>query len=169
MIAVWQLLLLSIFAIMLSRAFSSGGGAAPRQLANANFYKSTSLKAVVGASADRDKFGNKVLRCYQEHGYACVPVSKKQKELEGLACVTSLTELSKTLVPPMLMKDVGVSIILPPGATAMILREGYDLGVRNFFLQPGTYDAETNEVIDTLKDAQVIKACVLVDLGFSAW
>jgi predicted CoA-binding protein len=53
---------------------------------NQQFFK-TGLKAVVGASTDRSKFGNKVLRCYQEHSFACVPVNKRSKKIEGLATV----------------------------------------------------------------------------------
>lgn len=41
------------------------------------------LKAVVGASANRDKFGNKVLRCLLQHGMRAVPVNKLQDAIEG--------------------------------------------------------------------------------------
>ena len=38
---------------------------------------------VVGASANRDKYGNKVLRCYIQNGYRVIPVNPKEKEIEG--------------------------------------------------------------------------------------
>ena len=36
---------------------------------------------VVGASNNRDKFGNKILRCYLENNYQVVPVHPAQKEI----------------------------------------------------------------------------------------
>jgi|AntAceMinimDraft_1070359.scaffolds.fasta_scaffold74848_2 hypothetical protein len=65
------------------------------------------------------------------------------------------------------LDNVGVSIITPPGVTSLILREGYDAGCRHFYLQPGTYDADTEDTISSLVDANFVKGCVLVDLGFS--
>ena len=47
-------------------------------------FFSLPLKAVVGASNERSKFGNTVLRCYQSHGQAVVPINKKQSMIEGL-------------------------------------------------------------------------------------
>ena len=50
--------------------------------------------AVVGASTDRSKYGNKVLRCYQQAGKSPVyPVHPKEREIEGLAAYPSLTAL----------------------------------------------------------------------------
>ena len=129
----------------------------------------TQLKAVVGASADRTKYGNKVLRAYLQQEIPCVPINKKSKTIENIACVTSLTDL-KNLLPQHSVRDiseVGVSIITPPGVTKLILEEGYNLGIRNFFLQPGTYDKLTDEFISSsLSQANVVKGCVLVELRF---
>ena len=50
----------------------------------------------------------------------------------------------------------------------MILREGYALGARHFFLQPGTYDAQVDEIVRReMEGAICIKGCVLIELGFS--
>ena len=138
-------------------------------------FFATGLKAVVGASSDRTKFGNKVLRCYLEKNMAAVPVNKRSKVIEGVECVGSL-ELLKAKVDeraegvsvPSSMSDVGVSIITGSGVTRMILEEGYSLGVRHFYLQPGTYDAEVDYFISTkMPGASVVKGCVLVELNYS--
>ena len=66
------------------------------------------------------------------------------------------------------MQDVGVSIITPPAVSQSVLEEGYKLGIRNFFLQPGTYNEQVDEYIQReMKSALSIKGCVLVELGFS--
>jgi len=76
-----------------------------------NFFKSNKLFAVVGASEgnktflthslayslthreDRDKFGNKVLRCYKQHGYKVIPINKKSKMIEEISAIPDLTTL----------------------------------------------------------------------------
>ena len=132
------------------------------------FFQSTLVKAVVGASADRDKFGNKVLRSYIENKMSCVPINKKTKVIEGISTVESLTTLQKQLpfMGASSMSQVGVSIITPPGVTKLIIEEAYSLGVRSFFLQPGTSDALTDAYLSGLKDCNIVKGCVLVELGF---
>jgi len=98
---------------------------------NADFFNTHKLFAVVGASVDRTKFGNKVLRCYQKRGYPCVPINAKSPEIEGLQTHATLTALKATLVPPILMKDVGISIITGPAVTNGIIQEAYQ--VRRIF------------------------------------
>ena len=131
-------------------------------------FFATPLKAVVGASADRDKYGNMVLRCYKEHKMAAVPINKRSTEIEGVATVASLTLLSQSTSHT--MGEVGVSIITPPGVTKLILEEGSKLGIRHFYLQPGTYDDITDEYMASElvgKGVNIVKGCVLVELGFS--
>lgn len=136
-------------------------------------FFATPLKAVVGASEDRNKFGNKVLRCYVEKKMGVVPVNKRSKAIEGIQCVESLVALKEQVDSAMrpgvnAMSDVGVSIITGPGVTRMLLEEGYNIGVRHFFLQPGTHDADVDAFISkSMPGASVVKGCVLVELDYS--
>lgn len=138
------------------------------------FYRSQffqqSFFAVVGASGDRSKFGNKVLRCYTQHQYAVTPINKKQSEIEGISCVSTLTDWYNDLASKNQNLKTGVSIITPPGVTKLILQEGISLGIKNFYLQPGTYDNETDDFLKEQKqsnvDLNIVKSCVLVELGF---
>lgn len=134
--------------------------------------------AVVGASADRAKFGNKVLRSYQENNFKVIPINAKQRVVEGMACVASLTELSSLIASGDGQLEgasssafVGVSIVTPPSVTRQILQEGVEQGYRNFFLQPGTHDDVVDgyiKEITSLEEPKVTvhKGCVLVELGF---
>ena len=131
---------------------------------NAEFFNLHQLFAVVGASTDRSKFGNKVLRSYQKRDLACVPINVRAPEIEGLKTHATLTSLQASLVLPMTMKDVGISMVTSPAITKGIILEAYDLGARAFFLQPGTYDNEVDDTCRSLPDIEVIKSCVLVDL-----
>ena len=160
--------------LLAAAAAASAGGArvASSTPSSAASFFATPLKAVVGASQDREKFGNKVLRTYLEHKMAAVPINKKTLSIEGLACVPSLQDLRATLSAANAVASsfdqVGVSIITPPGVTKLILQEGKELGIKHFLLQPGTYDAITDEFIKTeMSSANIVKSCVMVELGFS--
>jgi uncharacterized protein len=144
-----------------------------------NTFLKLPVFAVVGASAERQKYGNKVLRCYMENNLPVFPISQKMPEIEGLPCVSSLSNLAHAcLAGDVLLGGekrfepsvVGVSIVTPPAATRLVLQEGFEQGFRNFFLQPGTTNAEVDEYIMLLKsqypDMIIIESCVLVALGF---
>lgn len=49
--------------------------------------------AIIGASTDRSKFGNKAVRAYKAEGYTVWPVNPKSGEIEGLQVYTSIDEL----------------------------------------------------------------------------
>ena len=85
--------------------------------------------AVVGASRDREKYGNKVLRAYLQNGFDVVPVNPAGGEIEGLESFPNLTALPKPVD--------GVSIITPPKVTKRIVEEALQLGIRHIWMQPG--------------------------------
>ena len=117
-----------------------------------------------GASADPSKFGNKILKCLLAHGKTVIPINKKESSIEGVACIGSISNISKESLP-----SVGLSIVTPPNVTRMILEEGFQLGIKDYMLQPGTLDNNCREYIEQimLKDKQcnVIESCILVELG----
>ena len=53
--------------------------------------------AIIGASSDRAKFGNKAVRAFQQQGCAVYPVNPKETEIEGLA---RLQEHPRPAIPP---------------------------------------------------------------------
>lgn len=90
--------------------------------------------AVVGASRDRSKFGNRVLRHYLAHGRRAIPVHPRETEIEGLACVHSLRELREPVH--------GVSVIVPPAATLGVLDDAAAMNLTRIWLQPGSEDGD---------------------------
>ncbi len=116
--------------------------------------------AVVGASTDRSKYGNKVLRCYQQHGRKVYPVNPKAPEVEGLKAYPSLAALPE--------KVPAISVITPPPATEQVVREAHAAGVKHGWMQPG---AESDAAVRAAEELgmNVIAGgpCVLVVMGFS--
>jgi predicted CoA-binding protein len=114
---------------------------------------------VVGASPKRDKYGNKVLRCYLMNGRKAIPVHPAQKEIEGLPCAASVAELPAEVQ--------SISIITPPQVTEKVVETAIAQGIRNIWMQPG---AESPKAVKTCREAgiNVIAdgSCLLVVLGY---
>jgi predicted CoA-binding protein len=115
--------------------------------------------AVVGASTNRDKYGNKVLRVYQQHNRAVYPINPRAEEIEGLKAYPDLASLPE--VPH------GVSIITPPAITEQVVEEAVSLGIKHLWMQPG---AESAKAVSYARenDVNVVAngPCVLVVLGY---
>lgn len=115
--------------------------------------------AVVGASADRSKYGNKVLRCYQMNGYEALPVNPNEQAIEGVECVPSVSALPEEVN--------SISVITPPLVTEKIVEEAIKKGIGNIWMQPG---AESSKAVDRCREAgiNVIAdgSCILVVMGY---
>jgi predicted CoA-binding protein len=115
--------------------------------------------AVVGASRDRSKYGNKVLRCYLQHDVEVYPVNPGSTEIEGVRCATSLRDLPE--------KVRAVSVITPPEVTERIVEDLPAAGAAFVWMQPG---AESDAAVARAEQLglTVIHGgpCLLVALGF---
>ncbi len=92
--------------------------------------------AVVGVSADHNKYGYKVWRDLQENGYITYAVNPKYEEIEGQRCYESLDQLPDKV-------DV-VDVVVPPEVGETIVRQCAELGLTRVWLQPG---AESEDAI----------------------
>lgn len=115
--------------------------------------------AVVGASKNRQKYGNKVLRSYLQRGRTVHCVHPSESEIEGVPCVRSVLDLPD---------DVhGLSIITPPPVTERIVRDAANKGLRRLWMQPGAESRAALELADELGLSVIAGGpCVLVLLGF---
>jgi predicted CoA-binding protein len=115
--------------------------------------------AVVGASQDRAKYGNKVLRAYVQNNLEVVPVNPTADEVEGLNAVPDLASVPGTID--------GVSLVTPPKASEQIVKQAIALGIKNIWMQPG---AESDEAVKLAEasGANVLAGgpCVLVALRY---
>ncbi len=85
--------------------------------------------AVVGASSDRSKYGNKVLRAYLQQGRKVVAVNPKESQVEGVPSYPDLASLPEAVD--------GVSIVTPPAVSEKVLQQAAEAKIRNVWLQPG--------------------------------
>jgi predicted CoA-binding protein len=114
---------------------------------------------VVGASSKPHKYGNKVLRCYQQNRHSVVPVNPVEKTIEGLDCVHSVDQLPDNVS--------SISIITPPQVTEKVVALAISNGIKNIWMQPG---AESPQAVAKCEDAGVNViadgSCLLVVLGY---
>ncbi|MBK5276596.1 MAG: CoA-binding protein [Desulfuromonadales bacterium] len=122
-------------------------------------FLSSAAFGVVGASSNRHKFGNKVLRCYIQNGKTAVPVNPNEAEIEGLACVKSVEEL-----PP---EVKSISMITPPAVTEQLVPLAIAHGVENIWMQPGA-ESPAAVALCREKGINVIAdgSCLLVVMGY---
>jgi predicted CoA-binding protein len=122
-------------------------------------FFSSKAYAVIGASTNREKYGNKVLRCYLQNYLTVYPVNPKDDFIEGLICLKDLSDLPKSVA--------SISIITTPEITEKIVEQAIKKGIKNIWIQPG---AESDLAINNcLKNKINIIAngpCILVELGF---
>lgn len=114
---------------------------------------------VVGASADRSKYGNKVLRCYQMNGREVIPVNPNEKIIEGLATVASVAELPENIQ--------SISIITPPHITEKVVDDAVAKGIKNIWMQPGAESqAAVKKCLENGINVIADGSCILVVLGY---
>jgi predicted CoA-binding protein len=85
--------------------------------------------AVVGASQDRKKFGNRVFRSLRDSGYKVYPVNPNVDNVEGVRAYPTLADLPT-------MPEV-VDLVVPPEVTEQIVKEAGELGLSRIWMQPG--------------------------------
>ena len=115
--------------------------------------------AVVGASSDRSKYGNMVLRSYLQNGRRAIPVNPREGEVEGIATVPDLASLPEPVH--------GVSIITPPPVTERIVEEAAKAGLKRLWMQPGAESEKAVRRAEELGLSVIANGpCLLVSLGF---
>ncbi len=112
--------------------------------------------AIVGASNNRDKFGNKALRAFQAEGYRVIPVNPTESTVEGLPAYGSVLDIPHTVEL--------VSVYVQPDVTLRLLEEFEQKGVPEIWINPG---AEDDAVVAEARrrGLNAVFACSIVAIG----
>jgi len=114
--------------------------------------------AIIGASVDRTKFGNKAVRAFLARGFTVYPVNPQESLIEELPVFKSIADVP---VRPQLM-----SVYLPSPVLLKVLPEIAAKGCDELWLNPGTESDEVLELAEKL-GLNVIQACSIVGIGIS--
>ncbi|WED42841.1 CoA-binding protein [Legionella cardiaca] len=123
-------------------------------------FFSSNAYAVLGASTNRHKFGNKVLRCYLQNNKTVYPVNPSETNIEGLLVIKEISELPESVR--------SISIITPPPITEKIVDQAIAKGIKNIWMQPGAEsDKAINQCLQNHINVIAGGPCILIELGFS--
>ena len=117
---------------------------------------STKTVAVIGASNDRRKFGNKAIRGFLHQGYTVVPINSHEPEIEGIYAYASVLDVPE----PIHM----ATIYLPPSEGLRVLSEIVQKGIPEVWINPG---ADSPAVVKRAQELGIepIIACSLMAIG----
>ncbi len=112
--------------------------------------------AIIGASNNREKYGNIAVRSYIKQGHTVYPVNPKEEEIEGLKAYKSILDIPDEIDR--------ASIYLSPKIGISLLDEIQKKGIKEVFLNPGSESKELIEKAEKLGLNFVI-ACSIVDIN----
>jgi len=114
--------------------------------------------AIIGASNDTNKFGNKAVRALTARGYKVFPVNPKETEVEGIPAFKSIYDLP--------VRPEMVSLYVPPPVVLKLLPAIAAKGCDELWLNPGT---ESDAVLAEAErlGLNTIQACSIVAVGLS--
>lgn len=112
--------------------------------------------AIIGASRDRSKYGNKSVRAHLKQAWQVYPVNPKEDEIEGLKCYHDINDIKEKLDR--------ISFYVPPAIGIKLLEKIRDKDIQEIFINPG---AESDELIARAEelDLKIIQACSIIDIG----
>ena len=112
--------------------------------------------AVIGASNNPRKFGNRAVRAYQQQGYTVVPINPHEREIEGLKAYASVLDVPGPI-------DMA-SFYVHPEVGEQIIGDVAQKGIPEVWLNPG---AESDALIARAEALQLrpIVACSIIAIG----
>ena len=122
----------------------------------ARSYAVSKVVAVIGASNDRQKFGNRAVRAFRRRGYTVVPINPHEAEVEGLKAYPSVLDVAGPI-------DMA-TFYVTPDVGELVLDEVARKQIPEVWLNPG---AESDAMIARAQALHLhpIIACSIVGIG----
>ena len=112
--------------------------------------------AIIGASNDRGKYGNKAVRAYAMMGHTVFPVNPKETEIEGHTCYKTVTAIP--------YKIDRVSLYVPPEIGLKLVGQIKRVKPKEVYINPG---AESDELVAAFTKAGIkpLLVCAINAIG----
>jgi hypothetical protein len=114
--------------------------------------------AVVGASSNRDKFGNKALRAFEHRGYTVIPINPTETEVEGHPAFKSVLDVPGAI-------DLA-TIYVPAPVGVRVMDDLAKKGIPEVWLNPGADDRQVVEKAKSL-GLRTVRQCSIIAIGES--
>jgi predicted CoA-binding protein len=114
--------------------------------------------AVIGASSNRSKYGNKALRAFERQGYTVIPINPNETEVEGHRTYPSVLDVPGDI-------DMATVYVQPEVGVA-VMEQVAQKKIREVWLNPG---ADDDEVVARARELGLnpIQACSIIGIGES--
>jgi uncharacterized protein len=114
--------------------------------------------AVIGASSNRRKYGNKAVRAFANQGFTVIPINPHETDVEGHRCYASVLDVPGPI-------DMA-TVYVPAHVGVRVLDEIARKGIAEVWLNPG---ADEPEVVAKARELgiQPIIACSIFGIGES--
>lgn len=114
--------------------------------------------AVIGASSDRSKFGNKALRAFRTQGYRVIPINPTEQEIEGERAYVSVLDYDGDIDE--------ATLYVNPRVGERVLDDVAARNIGTVWLNPGADGANVVARAKAL-GLNAIRACSIIAIGDS--
>jgi hypothetical protein len=116
--------------------------------------------AIIGASSDRTKFGNKAFRAFTAAGHKVIPINPNEPSVEGVSTYASVVDVPETI-------DMA-TVYVPPEIGIKLLESFEQKKIGEVWINPG---AESDELMAEARRRKlnVIEACSIVGIGHNPY
>lgn len=112
--------------------------------------------AVIGASNDPRKFGNRAVRAFLAEGYTVFPINPREATVEGLPAFKSLMDVPGPI-------DMA-TVYVPPDVGWTLLPEFERKGVGEIWFNPGS-ESDAIAAEGRRRGLNVVFACSIIGMG----
>tara|TARA_B100000282_G_C31729185_1_gene490050 strand:- start:2011 stop:2391 length:381 start_codon:yes stop_codon:yes gene_type:complete len=116
------------------------------------------LIALVGASNDPKKYGNKILLDLVSKGYSVAPINNKEKMISSNKSYKNVLDLEIT---PSI-----INFVVPPKVGFEITKELVENNYDNFWYQPGAESKEISDFLTSKNKNFIDDLCIMVEAKF---
>ena len=113
------------------------------------------LIALVGASNDPKKYGNKILLDLVSKGYNVAPVNSKEKTIAGIKSYKNVLDLKESLSI--------INFVVPPEIGFEITKELVENNYDNFWYQPGAESKDISSYLIENSKNFIDDKCIMVE------
>lgn len=114
--------------------------------------------AVIGASNDRRKYGNKALRAFRNQGYRVIPINPHERLVEGEPAFATVLDFPEPID--------AATVYVPPRTGVRIMEQLAEKGIAKVWLNPGADGPAVVQKARTL-GLQAMQECSIIAVGES--
>jgi len=116
------------------------------------------LIALVGASNDPKKYGNKILLDLISKGYNVTPINNQEEMISGIKSYKNVIDLE---ISPSI-----INFVVPPKIGFEITKELVENNYDNFWYQPGAESKEISDYLISKNKIFIDDLCIMVETKF---